>query len=95
VKVSVVCPHELGAAKINAWRAMQRSAPDLMNPFLSPGFTLAVARVRPDTRVAVLEDGADIVGFFPFEYTRVPARRAARPVCNRVDRTVDLGPFRT
>ena len=58
-------------------RVMQRSAPELMNPFLSPGFTLAVARVRADTRVAVLEDGADIVGFFPFAHTRL---RIARPV---------------
>lgn len=50
---------------------MQRSSADLLNPFLSPGFTLAVGRVRPDTRVAVLEDGRQLVGFFPFQLGRL------------------------
>jgi CelD/BcsL family acetyltransferase involved in cellulose biosynthesis len=77
MNVSVVRPHELGPSEVEAWRAMQRSTPDLMNPFLSPGFTLAAARIRPDTRVAVLQDGPRIVGFFPFERTRL---RIARPV---------------
>jgi CelD/BcsL family acetyltransferase involved in cellulose biosynthesis len=67
MKVSVVRPHELGAAELSAWRAMQRASPAFVNPFLSPGFTLAAGRVRPAARVAVLEEGRDVVGFFPFE----------------------------
>jgi CelD/BcsL family acetyltransferase involved in cellulose biosynthesis len=62
-----------------------------MNPFLSPGFTLAVARVRPDTRVAVLEEGADIVGFFPFEHTRL---RIGRPVAPGVSDRQGIVHFR-
>jgi CelD/BcsL family acetyltransferase involved in cellulose biosynthesis len=77
MNVSVISPHELGASEIDAWRAMQRSTPALENPFLSPGFTLAAARIRPETRVAVLEDARQILGFFPFERTR---HRIARPV---------------
>jgi CelD/BcsL family acetyltransferase involved in cellulose biosynthesis len=77
LKVTVACPHELGTSEISAWRAMQRCAPEFMNPFLSPGFTLAAARVRSNTRVAVLEEGPDVVGFFPFEQTRL---RIARPI---------------
>jgi CelD/BcsL family acetyltransferase involved in cellulose biosynthesis len=77
MNVSVVRPQELGDAEIAAWRAMQRATPDLLNPFLSPGFTLAAARVRPETRVAVLEDDQKIVGFFPFERRRP---RIALPV---------------
>jgi CelD/BcsL family acetyltransferase involved in cellulose biosynthesis len=74
MKVAVIRPQELGASELAAWRAMQRSTPALLNPFLSPGFTLAAARVRPETRLAVLEDGQEIVGFFPFE--RRPVRTA-------------------
>ena len=36
MKATIVRPGELGASEIAAWRAMQRSSPDLLNPFLSP-----------------------------------------------------------
>jgi CelD/BcsL family acetyltransferase involved in cellulose biosynthesis len=67
MKVSVVRPQELGAPELAAWRAMQQSSRELVNPFLSPGFTLAAGRVRPAARVAVLQEGNEVVGFFPFE----------------------------
>jgi len=50
---------------------MQGASPELLNPFLSPGFTQAVSRARPDTRVAVLEDGGQVAGFFPFQQARM------------------------
>lgn len=56
---------------------MQRSSRELANPFLSPGFTIAAGRVRAAARVAVLEEGRDIVGFFPFEQGRW---RIGRPI---------------
>jgi CelD/BcsL family acetyltransferase involved in cellulose biosynthesis len=65
--ISVIRPSELGPAEITAWHDMQRMTPALANPFLSPEFTIAVGRVRPPARVAVLTDGQDITGFFPFE----------------------------
>jgi CelD/BcsL family acetyltransferase involved in cellulose biosynthesis len=43
----------------------------LDNPFLSPEFSIAVGRQRPRARVAVLSEGAEIVGFFPFERRRL------------------------
>src|SRR4051812_5757911 len=67
MKVRVVLPGELGAAELTAWRDMQWASRELRNPFLQPGFTLAVGRVRPEARVAVLEDGGQVVGFLPFE----------------------------
>jgi CelD/BcsL family acetyltransferase involved in cellulose biosynthesis len=77
MKVTVIRPNELGAAEIAAWRAMQQSSPEFTNPFLSAGFTVAAGRVRPTARVGVLEDGHDIVGFFPFEEGR---SRVGRPI---------------
>ncbi|MEU7001198.1 GNAT family N-acetyltransferase [Nonomuraea sp. NPDC046570] len=49
------------------WRALQEADPAFDNPFLSPEFTLTVGELRDHVRVAVVEDGADLVGFFPFE----------------------------
>jgi CelD/BcsL family acetyltransferase involved in cellulose biosynthesis len=71
VKVTVVQPDELGKAELETWREFQRTQPDLGSPFLSPEFAVAVARIRPGTRVGVLEDGDDVVGFFAFERRRL------------------------
>ena len=70
MKVSVARPDELGASELEAWRSMQRTSAEFDNAFLSPGFALAAGRVRPGARVAVLEEGGDVVGFFPFEQGR-------------------------
>lgn len=67
MQISVVRPSELGAAEVAEWRQMQESQPRLQNPFLAPEFTLAVGRSRPTARVAVLQDGREIVGFFPHD----------------------------
>ncbi|MCU1615569.1 MAG: polysaccharide biosynthesis protein CelD [Frankiales bacterium] len=66
MKITVVPPSELGGMELAAWRGFQQSA-GFDNPFMAPEFTLAVGRVRPATRVGVLEDGNAVVGFFPFE----------------------------
>jgi CelD/BcsL family acetyltransferase involved in cellulose biosynthesis len=77
MQASVVRPNELGAAELSAWRAMQAATPELDCAFLSAPFTLAVGRARSTTRVAVLEDGGEIVGFLPFD---LAGRRTARPI---------------
>jgi CelD/BcsL family acetyltransferase involved in cellulose biosynthesis len=71
MQISVVSPHELGLAEIVAWRSMQHKTDYLASPFLSPEFSLAVGAFRPDARVAVLSDGPELVGFFPFERRRL------------------------
>jgi CelD/BcsL family acetyltransferase involved in cellulose biosynthesis len=67
VKATVCLPQELGSVELDRWRGIRSGRPDLDNPFLSPEFTLAVGRARPQARVAVVEDGERIVAFFPFE----------------------------
>jgi CelD/BcsL family acetyltransferase involved in cellulose biosynthesis len=74
---TVVRPQDLGSAEVAAWREMQRSSPQFANPFLSPGFSRAAGQVRPSARVAVLQDGPDVVGFFPFEQAPL---RVGRPI---------------
>lgn len=70
MQFSVVRPGELGSEEIDVWHSMQRKTDSLANPFLSPEFAVAVDKVRSDARVAVLTDGSEIVGFFPFERRR-------------------------
>ncbi|MGH4022956.1 MAG: GNAT family N-acetyltransferase, partial [Pseudonocardiaceae bacterium] len=70
MQITVVHPSELGAAELATWHGFQAADPALRNPFLSPEFTVAVGRLRPHARVAVLSDGAQITGFFPFEQRR-------------------------
>jgi CelD/BcsL family acetyltransferase involved in cellulose biosynthesis len=71
MRLDVVTPAELGPAELAAWRRLQSANPGLANPFLAPEYTCAVGRARPDARVAVLQDGQEIVGFFPFHRRRL------------------------
>jgi len=78
VQVTVCRPEEIGPAEIRAWQAMQRDTPSLGSPFLSAEFARTAGRFRPAARVAVLADGAQTVGFFPFERGRLGA---GAPLC--------------
>lgn len=73
MRVSVVRPAELGSSEIQAWHSMQLKTSSLVNPFLSPEFSLSVAEVQSDARVAVLTEGSQLLGFFPFERRRFGA----------------------
>lgn len=63
----MVSPGELGAADTEAWRELRAKADAPANPFMEPEFTLAVGRVRPAARVAVLREDGEAAGFFPYE----------------------------
>ena len=71
MQISVVRPSELGPGEIAIWHSMQNKTESLANPFLCPEFAVAVDKVRPDARVAVLVEGTEIVGFFPFQRRRL------------------------
>ena len=71
MQITVIRPEELGAAETAAWHSMQARTESLGNPFLSPEFAVAVGHLRSGARVAVLADGPEIVGFFPFERRRL------------------------
>jgi len=63
----IIHGHELTPALISRWQEIQQADPSLVNPYFSPGFILAVATVRDDVRIAVMEEGNRVVGFFPFQ----------------------------
>jgi CelD/BcsL family acetyltransferase involved in cellulose biosynthesis len=67
VRTTVIRPAELGPAELAIWRSFQQVQPGLGSPFLAPEITVSAGRVRPGTRVAILEDAGQIIGFFPFE----------------------------
>jgi CelD/BcsL family acetyltransferase involved in cellulose biosynthesis len=71
VNVSIVRPCELGREELDVWRGFIGADPTLGNPFLAPEFTIAVGRVRQSARVAVLQDGGQVVGFLAFERHRL------------------------
>jgi CelD/BcsL family acetyltransferase involved in cellulose biosynthesis len=74
--VALCEPDELGPAELARWRGFQRCDARLGNPFLAPEFAVAVGRHRRDVRVAVLEDGPAIVGFFPYHRRPMGVGRA-------------------
>jgi CelD/BcsL family acetyltransferase involved in cellulose biosynthesis len=81
MNVSIARPTELGVGEIAAWREFQRNNAAFDNAFLSPGFSVAAARAQQSARVAVIEDGTSVAGFFPFE---LAGSRVGRPVCARL-----------
>jgi CelD/BcsL family acetyltransferase involved in cellulose biosynthesis len=76
MKVSLCTPDELGPAEIHTWRKLQWCDDRLASPFLAPEFALVLGRHRDDVRVAVIEDGPSVVGFFAHQRGRLGVGRA-------------------
>jgi len=68
--VSLITPAQLDAPLQDAWRTLQDRHPALHSPYFSPEFTLAVAAVRDDVRIAVIEQAERVTSFFPFQTRR-------------------------
>lgn len=79
MKIAVVPAAELDAGLTAAWERIVSDAPGLASPFFRPEFIRALATVR-DVRVAVLEDGRQSRGFFPFEQRWKLGRPAGDPL---------------
>lgn len=66
-RVRVKRAAELSDGELETWTQWLRSDELLRSPCFHPEFTLAVAAVRNDVRVAVVEDGNGLAAFFPFQ----------------------------
>jgi CelD/BcsL family acetyltransferase involved in cellulose biosynthesis len=76
VQVDAVEPGELDPEQVARWEELRRACPWAASPFFSAAYTQAVGAFRPETRVAVVEDGGRVLAFLPFERRR----RRALPV---------------
>lgn len=77
MNVEFLQPSQLSSDQIDLWRSFHRANEACASPFFAPEFTLATAAERRDVEVAVLREGAEISGFFPFQCSRW---RIGRPV---------------
>ena len=57
MRAEVVRPGDLGPAETARWSEIQEADPALASPFLRPEMAVAIGRLWPDTRVAVLQVG--------------------------------------
>lgn len=78
--IEVVSPFELASVDLKAWARLQQGDPDLASPFLSPGWSMALAKADgPDRRwgrVAVVVEQGESVGFFTARTSRSTAMPA-------------------
>ena len=79
--VSVIPASELDSALAQRWQKIQAGNPALSSPYFSYQYTQAVASVRDDVFVAMMEEGNETVGFFPFQKNR---RHIGGPVGGRM-----------
>jgi CelD/BcsL family acetyltransferase involved in cellulose biosynthesis len=77
VNIRSIAADQLTPEQVAAWASIQRADAALASPYFRPEFTQAVAAVRNDVEVGLLEDGGEPVGFFPFQRS---GRNVARPV---------------
>ena len=70
MKVTVVPGGELARDQVARWSAIQAATPSLASPYFAPEFTQVTAATREDVEVAMLEDDAGVLGFFPFQRGR-------------------------
>lgn len=67
IDIRLTTPQRLQPAEIALWDKLQREQPDFESPYFRPEFTQAVAAVRDDVEVAVIQERNSPVGFLPFQ----------------------------
>lgn len=67
MRISLIAVHELDAGALQRWRAIQDGNPALSSPYYCAEFTQAVGAAGQSVRVAVIESGGQVLGYFPHE----------------------------
>lgn len=70
MKFEIIQGKELSDDLVCLWTEIQESNAELSNPYFCPEFTMTLAKVREDVRIALFQDGNETVGFLPFHYSR-------------------------
>jgi CelD/BcsL family acetyltransferase involved in cellulose biosynthesis len=81
MRIRVLRGKELSPDLAQAWAVLQQANPSLASPYFRPEFFQAVAAVRDDVEVAVMEESGRLVGFFPYQRGRFGS---GRPVAGRL-----------
>lgn len=81
MQVKLTTPANLSHDEFVAWATFQEQAMEFDSPYFRPEFAKAVAAVRDDVEVAVLQDGSEYAGFFPFQRT---GSSAGKPLAGRL-----------
>jgi len=77
MRYQVLPARQLDASHLACWERLRTANAVYDSPFFCREFMLAVAAVRDDVHVALMEQGDEVVGIFPFQKSRWSA---ARPV---------------
>jgi CelD/BcsL family acetyltransferase involved in cellulose biosynthesis len=67
MNIRVIAARELSDMQVAKWGSLRRADGAIDSPFFAAGFTRAVAEVRDDVEVAILEQDGQPVGFLPFQ----------------------------
>ncbi len=70
MRITTIPASELSAELIQTWLDLRQADKNLDSPYFHPEFTRAVASVRDDVEIAILEQDQHPVGFFPFQRNR-------------------------
>lgn len=76
VKTTLITPNELDTGLVALWRQWQLASGHSLNPFLSPTFATTYGRHQKKSRIAVVEDGSEVVGLVPIELTSIGVARS-------------------
>lgn len=82
MKVEVIQPSELTAKMLARWDMILNRSEEYQNPYFRPEYVQAIARLRNDVEIAVLEQDGEPQGFFPYQRDRW---NAASPVGGRIN----------
>ncbi|OAH15195.1 GNAT family N-acetyltransferase [Streptomyces jeddahensis] len=78
--ITIHRPEDLSTSLRGAWHRAMDESPDHANananPFLAPEFAAGIGRYRGGAQVAVLHEGGEPVGFFPYERNALGVGRA-------------------
>ena len=77
MKVTVIRPYELDSGLFRRWTEIIDANAEFASPYFAPEYTQAVAAVRNDVYIGVMQDGSEVTGFFPFQRGH---GRTGRPV---------------
>ena len=81
MKVEAIPARDLSPDLIATWEDILKQTPELVSPYFRPEFVQTAAAVRSHVEIGILQDGGEIVGFFPFERA---GGAVAKPVGGRL-----------